>query len=201
MGFGALAAIFLLGFYLVAVAGSALMLSAPEGAPRGGADALVVLGGDGPARAAKAAELWELGLARHVIVAGDGDCRHIRSAMIRSGVPREVIAIECRSGNTWMNAVESAGLLEASRTRSAILVTSWFHTGRATRVFERICPGIRWFSIPTEPPSIFEAAFGPYGPAIAKEYVKVAAYRLREWLLAADRPRPGDACVHAGSIP
>ena len=191
-------AVAIFGLHLMAVASSGFLLAVP-GAPIP-VDTIVVLGGDGPARAEKAVELWQAGLANNAIVAGDGDCTYIRDAMVEGGVPRAAITIECLSGNTWMNAVNSAPLLEGLRTRSAIIVTSWFHTGRAMRVFQLICPGIQWFPVATEQPaSLLDAAFGHYGPAVAKEYVKAAAYRAREWLLSLDSPLPGDACLRAGS--
>src|SRR5690606_22121877 len=110
------------------------------------------------------------------------------------------IDVECLSRNTWMNAVNSAELLDAFHTRSALLVTSWFHTGRALRVFRLICPGIRWIPAATEPPpSLLETMAGPYGPAIVKEYVKAVAYRLREWLGAPGKPAPGRACLRSAA--
>ena len=181
------------GLYLLAIRGSTLLL-AEVGQPEP-VDTIVVLGGDGPSRARKASELWRSGLARQAIVAGDGDCLHIRDAMIADGVPSGAIAVECLSPNTWMNAVNAAPILRKNHTRSALLVTSWFHTGRALRAFRLMCPGIRWIPAGTPPPSsLLETATGPYGPAIAKEYVKAVAYRLREWLEPSAGLEPGQVC-------
>lgn len=179
--------------YLAAVAASSRLLAEPgELEP---VDTIVVLGGDGPARAEKAVEVWAGGFAEHVIVAGDGDCTHIADALVAGGVPREAIGVDCLSGNTWMNAVNSAPLLEASSTHSALLVTSWFHTGRALGTFRAICPGIRWVPVSTPPPSsLITTATGPYGPAIAKEYVKVVGYWLRRMFFPPSPPT-GHACV------
>lgn len=184
----------LTALYLLAVAASTVLLA--ESAEPEPVDTILVLGGDGPPRAAKASELWRAGLARNAIVAGDGDCLYIRADMVRAGVPERAIAVECLSGNTWTNALYSAPLLEASGTRSALLVTSWFHTGRALRTLRRVCPGIRWIPAATEPPpSLLRTAIGPYGPAVLKEYGKTAAYRLREWLSPPRTPEAGHACV------
>lgn len=181
------------GLYMAAVAGSTRLLA--ERADPRSADTILVLGGDGPARAWKAAALWRGGYARHAVIAGDGDCLHIRDTMVYEGVPREAIAVECLSRNTRMNAFNAAPLLEVSRTRSALVVTSWFHTGRALRVLRLVCPGIIWIPAATEPPpSLIETATGPYGPAIAKEYVKAAGYRVLEWLEPIGAPAPGRAC-------
>ena len=182
------------GLYLLAIASSTWLLV--ETAQPEPVDTIVVLGGDGPPRARKASELWSAGLARQVIVAGAGDCHSIRAAIVERGVPSSAIAVECLSSNTWMNAVNAAQLLQGTHTRTALLVTSWFHTGRALRAFRLRCPGIRWIPAATPPPSsLLETATGPYGPAIAKEYVKAAAYRLREWLQPPARLEPDQACL------
>ena len=74
------------------------------------ADSIVVLGGEGPSRAAKAAEMWRKGSARHVLVSGDGDCLYIREGMVAAGVPADAIQVECLSGTTWNNAAYSAAM-------------------------------------------------------------------------------------------
>lgn len=180
--------------YLAAVAASPRLLAMP-GEPEP-VDTIVVLGGDGPARAEKAVEVWAGDFAEHAIVAGDGDCTYIADTLAAGGVPREAISVDCLSGNTWMNAVNSAPLLETSFTHSALLVTSWFHTGRALSTFRAICPGIRWIPVSTPPPpSLIATAAGPYGPAIAKEYVKVVGYWLRRTFFPPSPPPAGHACT------
>jgi uncharacterized SAM-binding protein YcdF (DUF218 family) len=145
-----------------------------------GADTIVVLGGDGPSRAAKTVQVWQDEPSRHVLVSGDGDCMYIRQALLEGGVPADIIETECRSGTTWDNAAYSAPLLNAMRTQSAILVTNWFHMRRAIARFRETCPNIRWSPEATEPPtSIWTTATGPYGPAILKEYPKLAVYTAR----------------------
>lgn len=182
------------GLYLLAIRSSTSLLE-EAGQPEP-VDTIVVLGGDGPSRAQKASELWLSGFARQVIVAGDGDCLSIRDAMIAAGVPGGAISVECRSRSTWMNAVNAAPMLMASHTGTAMLVTSWFHTGRALRTFRLMCPGIRWIPVATPPPSssVLEIATGPYGPFVAKEYVKAVAYRVREWLQPRARLKAGQLC-------
>lgn len=164
------------------------------------AQMIVVLGGDGPARAARAAELWHADIAPEVLIAGDGDCTHIRDAMVAGGVARDVIELECLSGNTRQNALFSAPILEAAEIRSAVLVTSWFHTRRAMASFRAVCPGIEWTSMPAEPPGrLAEFAFGQYGSAIILEYVKLVAYRLAD-LVDGDFQGPGEGvCRVRGS--
>jgi uncharacterized SAM-binding protein YcdF (DUF218 family) len=148
----------------------------------GTADALVVLGGDGPARAAWAAELWHRGAARQVLVTGDGDCGSIRAAMIEAKVDPAVIRTECRSRNTWENALYSAPILTEMNVRSAVIVTSWFHSRRAMETFKVNGPGIAWRSIPMERSEPWlPFLFGPDGAATFQEYPKTVWYWFRVW--------------------
>ncbi|RCS22751.1 YdcF family protein [Phyllobacterium salinisoli] len=156
------------------------------------ADVIVVLGGDGPARAVHAAELWLEGTAPIVLVSGDGDCLFIRRDLIRNGVSPSAILVECLSGSTWQNALYSAPFLDQLNVRNAVLVTNWFHSRRAVESFANICPRINWIPSVVEPPdSFWQTAFGPYGVAILKEYLKLLWYRLR--LLSADQMPETDA--------
>ncbi|PRD41618.1 YdcF family protein [Phyllobacterium phragmitis] len=158
----------------------------------GKADVIVVLGGDGPARAVHASELWLEGTAPIVLVSGDGDCLSIRRDMIRNGVSPSAILVECLSGSTWQNALYSAPFLERLNVRNAVVVTNWFHSRRAVESFANTCPRINWMSSVVEPPETFlETVFGPYGIAILKEYPKLLWYRLR--FFSADRVPEADA--------
>lgn len=186
--------------YGAAIVLSFPLLSVPENlsAP---ADAIVVLGGDGPTRAYKAAEVWKEKRVSNVLVSGDGDCTFIRQIMIDEGVPAGIIEIECRSGSTWDNASASAPFLNRMGAHSAILVTNWFHMRRAMMRFGSACPHIAWHAAPAPPPaSLWAIATGPYGPAVLKEYPKVAFYAVRglvEGAATADLdPRSG--CIGGG---
>jgi uncharacterized SAM-binding protein YcdF (DUF218 family) len=144
------------------------------------ADVIVVLGGDGPPRAAQAAALYKAGAAPRILVTGSGDCADIRRLIAETGVPPEVIEIECASKNTWENAVLSAPFLTAMGARKAILVTSWFHSRRALACFESVLPGLEWMSAPVEPRgSVWQMMASPDGPWVMKEYVKIGWYAMR----------------------
>lgn len=173
----ALAATLVFALYLCLIALAEPLLTVRDAFAR--SDFIVVLGGDGPPRAAKAAELWLAGMAPRVLVSGDGDCLYIRDAMIAAGVAGTAITIECRSGSTRENAELSAPILAQANVTSATLVTSWFHSRRALASFEKACPRIVWRSYPTDSPHRFlNAAFSHHGPAIAQEYAKSAVYAL-----------------------
>lgn len=166
------------------------------------ADIIVVLGGDGPPRADRAAELYRSGLASRLLVSGDGDCRDIAGQMVRSGVAPQAIEIECASRSTAENASFSAPLLRAAHIRKAILVTSWYHSRRAMETFESEMPEIKWLSIPVEPDgSSISIAASEEGLQLNKEYPKTIVYRWRRfmrnqqtsvgrWLFGADAQNP-----------
>jgi uncharacterized SAM-binding protein YcdF (DUF218 family) len=173
------------GLLPFAVYAAAILLSGPLlGLPEatGKADVIVVLGGDGPARADHAAMLWRGGAAPRVLVTGRSDCGTIAGRMTAEGVRRSVIAIECRSANTWENADFSAPLLARMGASKALLVTNWFHARRALASFATRCPDLKFAVAPVPPPSFLEIATGPYGPAVLQEYAKTAVYALRRWL-------------------
>jgi uncharacterized SAM-binding protein YcdF (DUF218 family) len=175
------------------------ILAAPFGpAP---SDAIVVLGGDAPPRALTASALWRAGMASSVIVTGDGDCELSRDTLVANGVPIDRVAVECLSGDTWTNAAYTAPLLERSGARSAILVTSWFHTARALRVFRLFCPGIIWSTAATAPvPPARALLSGPDRDAVILEAAKTVVYLARSWLAPPPRPAAGQRC-HAGANP
>ncbi len=156
-------------------------------------DAIVVLGGAGPARAAQAASVYRQIAAAHprVLISGDGDCTGIARLMTGSGVPPQRITVECASRSTWENAEFSRPLLEKMHVRSAILVTSWFHVRRALACFETFNPRIGWGSAPVERlRPVWRIAWDEEGVEAAKEYVKVLWYAVRyglTWRLAHPR--------------
>jgi uncharacterized SAM-binding protein YcdF (DUF218 family) len=144
------------------------------------ADVIVVLGGDGPSRAWRAAALYREGLAPRVLVTGIGDCGSIRDLMVQSGVPPEVIETECAARSTWENARFSAPMLTAMGARRAILVTSWFHTRRALACFRQVMPQLEWMSVPVERSEAYRRMVQSHrGAMVLAEYVKIGWYFLR----------------------
>ncbi len=149
-------------------------------APAEKADVIVVLGGDGPARAAWAATLWLQGIAPRVLVSGRGDCSSIRQNMMEGGVDADAITVECQSTTTWENAVFSEPILDRMKPLRAVLVTSWFHSRRAIACFKAFTPSVDWISVPVGPTKAYYAlVFDPNGIQILKEYPKTIGYELR----------------------
>jgi uncharacterized SAM-binding protein YcdF (DUF218 family) len=144
------------------------------------ADVIVVLGG-GPheQRAERAAELFKENFAPRIIVSGAGDEPIHRQILIQSGVPAVAIQIEDKSTTTRENAEFTIKLLRAEKIRSAILVTSWYHSRRALKIFERFAPEIKFYSRP----SYFAFGREDWSRVMAKriylEYMKLPGYWVR----------------------
>lgn len=167
-----------LGAAGLTTAGSLLVI--PEQAQA--ADVILVLGGDGPPRAVRAAALFRAGLAPRVLVSGDGDCRDIQDIIVAHGVPLEAVLLECESRNTYENAALSAPLLTGLHARKVLLVTSWFHLHRALACLTSAAPTVRWLPVGAPPPPGWHD--GPIvllstASLVATEYVKLVWYFLR----------------------
>lgn len=170
-----LTAIALYGLALVS-AGSLLVVEDPPAQ----ADVIVVLGGDGPPRAAQAAKLWHEGRAPLVLVTGYGDCDFIRDILVRSGVDFAAVSTECLSLSTWENATFSQPILSGMGAKRAILVTSWFHSRRAVKRFRFVMPQIQWISLPAQRTvSLWRLAVNGDGVQVFKEYAKALFYDIR----------------------
>ncbi len=175
LGVIVLGAIGLYGLALVS-AGSLLVVEDPPAQ----ADVIVVLGGDGPPRAAQAAKLWHEGKAPLVLVTGYGDCDFIRDMLVRSGVDFAAVSTECLSLSTWENATFSQPILSGMGARRAILVTSWFHSRRAVKRFRFVMPQIQWISLPAQRTvSLWRLAVNGDGVQVFKEYAKALLYDVR----------------------
>jgi uncharacterized SAM-binding protein YcdF (DUF218 family) len=138
-------------------------------------DAIVVLGGEPVIRAEHAAHLATNGLARLVIVSGNGDCESNRRVIVRTGVPTNRIELECASRTTQENALFTVQLLRERKCQRVILVTSWFHSRRVLSSFRKYAPEIEFISAPVErtKPWRYERGY------ILSEYLKIIGYALR----------------------
>ncbi|WP_296227125.1 YdcF family protein [Ralstonia sp. UBA689] len=146
------------------------------------ADVIVVLGGESGQRVIGAAELYHAGVAPRVFVSGEGDCLLIERRLVMAGVPAERIGHECESGSTMQNAQMTRETLAGQHVRSAVLVTSWYHTGRALKVFRKVWPEVAWGVHGVFPGDTLTKSFPIYeaGPILA-EYIKRAWYAVRYW--------------------
>src|SRR5262245_11243351 len=118
-------------------------------------DVIVALAGDTRCnREKRAAELWREGWADNVVVSGmiyswgfhTGEAA--RSYVISLGVPEEKISMICETLNTRAEARALDDLMRERGWNSAIIVTSAFHSRRATYTVERAAPGRSFCSSP-----------------------------------------------------
>jgi len=110
--------------------------------PMVNADALIVLGGEPVARPVEAARLFKQGVAPRVFVSGVGDAAKNRRVLLEAGVPQENIIVEGKASTTYLNAKLLRPLLEKEHIRTALIVTSPFHTRRALATFRKLIPGV-----------------------------------------------------------
>ena len=143
------------------------------------ADVIIILGGGAHERPERAAELFQQHAAPRIIVSGAGDDQISRQFLIQVGVPASAIELESRSRTTKENAQFTAKLLRAQKVKSAIIVTSWYHSRRALACFRHFGPQIKFFSRP----SYYEFARKDWSRIMVKriclEYLKLPGYWIR----------------------
>lgn len=131
------------------IIGTIIFFTIPVSRPDDGGkdfDMQVVLGGNTRERSGISRVLW----SRHptpVLVTGDDGL--IVSELIRLGVGEGEIIHESRAHSTWENASLSVPILQSHGVRSAVIVTSGYHSARARSCFEKLAPGIRFFTCTT----------------------------------------------------
>jgi len=120
------------------------------------ADVIVALGGDNRCnREKRAAELYRQGWANNVVVSGikypwgfhTGDAA--RAYVISQGVPQEKISVIRDTLNTRAEAKALEALMRERGWNSAIIVTSAFHSRRATYTIEKTARDLTFYSSPT----------------------------------------------------
>lgn len=144
------------------------------------ADAIVVLGGELTHRPDYAVELFQRGIAPHVVISGNGDCDEARIVLVGKGTPEDSVQMECESRNTKENAEFSIPLLRQAGAKRVVIVTSWFHSRRALNCFRHFAPDMEFVSMPTvvdrpvsDWPNRYEREW------VLTEYLKLAYYWVR----------------------
>lgn len=137
------------------------------------------IGGQSYWRAVYAVWAWRKGGFRRVIVSGGGNpapALPLRQFMIALGVPPEAITAETESTSTNENAARVAEVVRGETGRM-ILLTSDYHSWRATRVFRK-AGMVVW---PSPAPDALKGAGGwryrwPVFLQLVEETVKIAVY-------------------------
>ena len=113
------------------------------------AEVIIVLGGGSHERPERAAELFKVHAAPRILISGEGDDEINRQILLKAGVPAGAIEVEGKSRTTKENAEFSVTKLRSEKIRSAIIVTSWYHSRRALQTFEHYGPELKFFSRPS----------------------------------------------------
>lgn len=150
------------------------------------ADVVVALAG-GSERAVHAAELYQDGLAPRMIMSGCGSSA-LQMAKLATdrGVDQGDIIIEGEAESTYENALFSREIMLAENFRSAIIVTSPYHTRRTKLVFGRVFKntGIELFysAAPGSGFNVDGRCSGEHDRRLVRrEYLKLVYYWIRYW--------------------
>ncbi len=138
-------------------------------------NAIVLLGGATGERDPVAADLYQRGFSKSIIVTGRGDCLDNARMLQQRGVPTNAIVVEGHSRSTQENAQFTARLLRERGFTNVILVTSWYHSRRALSSFRKYAPEIEFLSVPAPRTQLwkYERSY------IAAEYLKMIIYGVR----------------------
>jgi uncharacterized SAM-binding protein YcdF (DUF218 family)/glycosyltransferase involved in cell wall biosynthesis len=149
-------------------------------------------GGGYQERVRQAVELYRAGFAP-LLVFSSGyvfafpEAEVMRDLAQSQGIPAAAIILEPRARNTRENILFVGDLLRARGIRSALLVTSPYHTRRALLSWHRLLPDVTVTSTPV-PVSRFYAHHPWSGASLEQlkgllhEYAAIVAYWWRGWL-------------------
>jgi uncharacterized SAM-binding protein YcdF (DUF218 family) len=156
----------------------ALLLSKPllcvERGPAKG-ETIIVLGGESVFRPERAWELFQAGAAPSIVISGDGHKGDIETYLLAHGVSASRIQLEPNSQSTRQNAEFTCSLLKSNGVKTAIIVTSWFHSRRSLASFQHFAPSIQFSSLPTFKHEPLRREFW----RVFKEYLKIGWYAVR----------------------
>jgi uncharacterized SAM-binding protein YcdF (DUF218 family) len=111
------------------------------------ADCILVLAGERGERVTEGVRLYKLGYAPKMLFSGGPAEANYPLAMImemqavKEGVPSEAIILETQSLDTGEDALYCKKIMQNLNWKSAILVTSPYHTRRAAGIFRKVFAG------------------------------------------------------------
>lgn len=122
------------------------------------ADVIVVLAGEEEERVEYGVKLFKEGWARKdriIMTGGPVVGKHTYAALMKEqaeelGVPGKYILLADKSRSTEQDAKCTGKILKKNGYTSVVLVTSPYHSKRASIIFKRILPGVRIISAPTD---------------------------------------------------
>lgn len=146
-------------------------------APPRKSDVIIMLGGEDGSRVEKVVTLFKAGWASHVIISGENEM--YRQEMIDAGIPAVALLVEPDARNTAQNAKFSIRLMQSHGYKSALLVTSWYHTRRSFNCFLHFGIGLAFYSQPTYQSPAVAKVWGLPRSRILQEYPKNLWYMVR----------------------
>jgi uncharacterized SAM-binding protein YcdF (DUF218 family)/glycosyltransferase involved in cell wall biosynthesis len=164
------------------------------------ADAIVVFaggvgesgkaGGGYQERVRRAVELYREGHARRLVFSSGyafafAEAEVMRELATNLGVPDDAIVLETRAASTLDNVVFTSRILEGEGRRSALLVTSPYHSRRAVLTWRAQAPAIRVTPVPASQSQFYAHDRGASLEqirGILHEYKAIAAYWWRGWI-------------------
>lgn len=122
------------------------------------ADVIVILGGEEEERVEYGVKLFKEGWARKdriIMTGGPVVGRHTAAGLMKElaeelGVPGRLILLADKSRSTEQDAGYTGEILKKNGYKSLVLVTSPYHSKRASIIFKRALPGIRIISAPSD---------------------------------------------------
>jgi uncharacterized SAM-binding protein YcdF (DUF218 family)/glycosyltransferase involved in cell wall biosynthesis len=170
-----------------------------EDTPRA-ADAIVVFaggvgesgkaGGGYQERVRRAVDLYQAGHAPRLVFSSGysfafAEAEVMRELAINLGVPDAAIVLETRAASTFENVIFTGRLLEQEGRRSALLVTSPYHTRRALLTWRTQVPTVGVISVPVGQSQFYTRERGASLEQIRgvlHEYEAIVAYWWRGWI-------------------
>jgi len=145
-------------------------------------DVIIVISGDSANRLTYGAKLFQAGYADKVILSGFG--KDEIQWFVSLGIPEGSILLENQARTTFENAKYSFKIVQDQGYKSAILVTSPYHTRRCSMIFNQFFKGInlKICPIPYEPAMTHNWWKDTYSARIIiSEYLKMVWYYLFQW--------------------
>jgi uncharacterized SAM-binding protein YcdF (DUF218 family) len=170
-------------------------------------DVIVVLGGDeNNLRYQKALELLAGGYGRQVLINANNSYRffgkteadHIRANIARSAgaFADRISTCDMAADSTVSEAAEMARCLEQAGARSALIVTSAYHTRRALSTFKTLLPAYEWSAAAVEEPRQFGT---DWWKSVSWTKTSLLEWEKLLWWHFVERWHEGEARASAGA--
>lgn len=174
---------------VAALGGQILVVERPRKA-----EVIVVVGGEGNLRIQRGLQLLREGYAPRLVITArttwhlfgwtEADLARQFVSQLEPGLAQATSVVQITSRCTWEEATEVKEFLSLMGVRSALLVTSQYHSRRALSVFRRMLPGIECGIIAVPEPYLFGVHWWQH-----REWTKCTFYEWTRllWWLAVDR--------------